>query len=178
MSGFVVVDASLALKWLVEEEHSDQAHAILQSWESQDMTPGGPASHAIRGGQCAPPAGGAGRIDRRGRQLTSSRACCRHESSYTRRRIFTAGRWNWQAASTRERPTTLTTWHWRRSSIANCGPLTSGSSSSRVTSPTTCIGLEDSPRRNSVRRVQDGRITLSYPQGATHRLGPGRSEGL
>ena len=38
MSGFVVVDASLALKWLVEEEHSDQAHAILQSWESQDMT--------------------------------------------------------------------------------------------------------------------------------------------
>ena len=42
MSGFVVVDASLTLKWLVEEEHSDQAHAILQFWESQDMTRAAP----------------------------------------------------------------------------------------------------------------------------------------
>ena len=36
MNSFVVVDASLAFKWLVEEEHSDRAHAILQSWESRD----------------------------------------------------------------------------------------------------------------------------------------------
>ena len=38
MSGSVVVDASLALKWLVEEDDSDKAHAALQSWVAQDVT--------------------------------------------------------------------------------------------------------------------------------------------
>ena len=33
----VVVDASLAFKWLVEEEHSDKAHAILQSWDNRSV---------------------------------------------------------------------------------------------------------------------------------------------
>ena len=35
VSGTVVVDASVAVKWLVEEEDSDVAHALLRSWESQ-----------------------------------------------------------------------------------------------------------------------------------------------
>ena len=35
---FVVVDASLAVKWLVEEEDSDKAHAVLQSWVTQDIS--------------------------------------------------------------------------------------------------------------------------------------------
>ena len=38
MNEFVVVDASLAVKWLVEEEDSDKAHAVLQSWDSRDIT--------------------------------------------------------------------------------------------------------------------------------------------
>ena len=38
MSGSVVVDASLAVKWLVEEDDSDRAHAVLQSWVTQDIT--------------------------------------------------------------------------------------------------------------------------------------------
>ena len=38
MSGSVVVDASLAVKWLVEEDDSNKAHAILQSWVAQDIT--------------------------------------------------------------------------------------------------------------------------------------------
>ena len=38
MSGSVVVDASLAVKWLVEEIDSDKAHAALQSWVAQDIT--------------------------------------------------------------------------------------------------------------------------------------------
>ena len=38
MSGFVVVDASLAVKWLVEEEDSDKAHLVLESWVTQDVT--------------------------------------------------------------------------------------------------------------------------------------------
>ena len=38
MNGSVVVDASLAVKWLVEEEDSDKAHAALQSWVDQGIT--------------------------------------------------------------------------------------------------------------------------------------------
>ena len=38
MNEFVVVDASLAVKWLVEEEDSDKAHEILQSWVTQDIS--------------------------------------------------------------------------------------------------------------------------------------------
>ena len=37
-NGSVVVDASLAIKWLVEEDDSDKAHAALQSWVAQDIT--------------------------------------------------------------------------------------------------------------------------------------------
>ena len=35
MNGLVVVDASLAFKWLVKEEHSDRADALGRSWASQ-----------------------------------------------------------------------------------------------------------------------------------------------
>ena len=38
MNESVVVDASLAIKWLVEEDDSDKAHAALQSWVAQDIT--------------------------------------------------------------------------------------------------------------------------------------------
>ena len=38
VNGSVVVDASLAIKWLVEEDDSDKAHAVLQSWVAQDIT--------------------------------------------------------------------------------------------------------------------------------------------
>ena len=42
MSGFVVVDASLAVKWLVREEHTDKALAILRVWHDQAVTPTAP----------------------------------------------------------------------------------------------------------------------------------------
>jgi len=35
MSEFVVVDASLAFKWLVEEENSDRATALTRLWDDQ-----------------------------------------------------------------------------------------------------------------------------------------------
>ena len=38
VSRSVVVDASLTVKWLVEEDDSDKAHAVLQSWVAQDVT--------------------------------------------------------------------------------------------------------------------------------------------
>ncbi len=38
MTGSVVVDASLAVKWLVQEEYSDKARAVLQSWVDRDIT--------------------------------------------------------------------------------------------------------------------------------------------
>ena len=42
MSGFVVVDASLAFKWLVREEHTDKALAILREWHDEEVTPAAP----------------------------------------------------------------------------------------------------------------------------------------
>ena len=38
VNGSVVVDASLAVKWLVEEDDSDKAHAALQAWVVQGIT--------------------------------------------------------------------------------------------------------------------------------------------
>ena len=38
VNGYVVVDASLAVKWLVEEDSSDKAHEVLQSWVIRDVT--------------------------------------------------------------------------------------------------------------------------------------------
>ena len=38
MNGSVVVDASLVVKWLVEEDDSQKAHAVLQSWVANDIT--------------------------------------------------------------------------------------------------------------------------------------------
>ena len=42
VSGFVVVDASLAVKWLVREEHTDKALAILRAWHDEEVTPAAP----------------------------------------------------------------------------------------------------------------------------------------
>ena len=38
MSEFVVADASLAFKWLVEEENSDKATAIARLWSDQGLS--------------------------------------------------------------------------------------------------------------------------------------------
>ncbi len=42
MNGFVVVDASLAFKWLVKENHSDKAIALARSWDSDGIRPVAP----------------------------------------------------------------------------------------------------------------------------------------
>ena len=42
VSGLVVVDASVAVKWLVREEHTDKALAILQQWHDNEVTPVAP----------------------------------------------------------------------------------------------------------------------------------------
>ena len=42
MNGFVVVDASLAFKWLVSEEHSEPARAISRSWASAGIQAAAP----------------------------------------------------------------------------------------------------------------------------------------
>ena len=38
VNGSVVVDASVAVKWLVEEVDSDRAHAVLQDWDARGIT--------------------------------------------------------------------------------------------------------------------------------------------
>ena len=42
VSGFVVVDASVAVKWLVREEHTDKALAILRAWHEEEVMPAAP----------------------------------------------------------------------------------------------------------------------------------------
>lgn len=42
MNGSVVVDASLAIKWLVDEDYSDEARAIARSWEMRGVGPAAP----------------------------------------------------------------------------------------------------------------------------------------
>ena len=42
MSGLVVVDASLAFKWLVSEEHSDRARAISRLWANEGIQAAAP----------------------------------------------------------------------------------------------------------------------------------------
>ena len=42
MNGVVIVDASLAVKWLVREEHSDEARAISRSWANQGVRTAAP----------------------------------------------------------------------------------------------------------------------------------------
>lgn len=39
MSGFVVVDASVAVKWLLIEAFSEDARLLIQSWAAADVTP-------------------------------------------------------------------------------------------------------------------------------------------
>ncbi len=39
MNGFVVVDASLAFKWLVRENNSDKALALARFWDSEGTRP-------------------------------------------------------------------------------------------------------------------------------------------
>lgn len=42
MNGLVVVDASLAFKWLVSEENSDRAQAISRSWANNGIQAAAP----------------------------------------------------------------------------------------------------------------------------------------
>ena len=42
MNGVVVVDASLAIKWLVSEENSDKARAISRSWANAGIQTAAP----------------------------------------------------------------------------------------------------------------------------------------
>ena len=42
VSGLVVVDASLAVKWLVREDDTDKALAMLRAWYDDEVTPAAP----------------------------------------------------------------------------------------------------------------------------------------
>jgi predicted nucleic acid-binding protein len=39
VSGVVILDASLAVKWLVREVHSDKAYALARSWAQEAIYP-------------------------------------------------------------------------------------------------------------------------------------------
>ncbi len=47
----VVVDASLALKWVEQEPYSDEASALLENWQKQRRRLTPPALFALRSDQ-------------------------------------------------------------------------------------------------------------------------------
>ena len=139
MNGSVVVDASLAVKWLVEEDDSDKAHAVLQSWVAQDITRIAPhlmpfevanALHrrVLRGEL------NVGDSTRMIQRLLESRLELHHPPGLHVRALQLASQLS------RARPTTPTTWRWRRVSAASYGPPTRGSTGPQVQALTTCIG--------------------------------------
>ena len=122
----MVVDASLAVKWLVEEDDSDKAHAALQSWVAQDITRIAPhlmlfevanALHrrVLRGeldvGDCI----------RMMARLLGSRLELHQPPGLNVRAL-------------------QPTWRWRRVQFASCGPLMRASTGKQIQALTTCAG--------------------------------------
>ena len=126
MSGFVVVDASLAFKWLVREEHTDKALAILRVWQNEDVILAAPHLLPFEVSNALHKRVTRGELSVEG-ELTSSGTCLPPKLSCISRGIFTERRWRRQADSGRLPHTTPTTWRLPRVSIANYGLLTRSS---------------------------------------------------
>ncbi len=77
MSDFVVVDASVAFKWLVEEENSDKATALTRLWDDHGTQP-----MPSTDGSCE-------KILCWKSRKSSCRTYCHWESCYTRLQVFT-----------------------------------------------------------------------------------------
>ena len=138
MNGHVVVDASLAVKWLVEEDDSDKAHAILQSWVDRGITRIAPylmpfevanALHrwVLRGELNV--VDGQRTIAR----LLESRLELYQPPNLHVRALQIASQLKQSAAYDAH-------WRWRRVSTASCGPLTRGSTGRQAQPLTTCAG--------------------------------------
>ncbi len=148
MSEFIVADASLAFKWLVEEENSGRATAIARFWSNQGLRLAAPCfmptevtsilhRRVVRGELTI--AAAAGLV----RDLLSLGIELHETPHLHTRALELASQLNQGAAMTR------TTWHWRRPWAASCGPPARGSNGRPAQSPGTCAGLESSPRQDS-----------------------------
>ena len=126
MTEFVVVDASLAVKWLVDEDDSDKAHAVLESWVTHDVTRIAPYlmpfevanvlhRRVLRGELSV--SNGARMMTR----LLGSRLELHQSTGLHVRALELASQLS-QGGSM-----TPTTWRWQRSLAANCGPPTRSS---------------------------------------------------
>ena len=127
MNGPVVVDASLAVKWLVKEEYSDQAIDLARFWESEGTKPAAPYLMPVEVANALHR-----RVVRSELTVAAATRLLEHlvasgiELQETP--AFTAEQWNWRPSCTRERCMTRIIWRWRRPSAVICGPLTRGSS--------------------------------------------------
>ena len=70
MSEFVVVDASVAFKWLVEEENTDKATALIRLWNEKGTQLAAPRLMPLRSVQCSTPTGCRGNLQWRLRQAS------------------------------------------------------------------------------------------------------------
>ena len=139
MSGLVVVDASLAFKWLVSEEHSDRARAISRLWANEGIQAAAPYlmtvdvtnslhRRVVRGELTVEDA------VRLLEYLLASGIELRDEP------VSTPGRCKSRVNLARGLSMTPIISHWRISSVANTGPPTRGFTARLLSLPKTCIG--------------------------------------
>ena len=140
MSGFVVVDASLAFKWLVREEHTDKALAILREWHDEEVTPTAPhllpfeISNALHKRVTRGELSVEGAVDLIGKPAHfPDRVASAVESPRK-------GVWRWQVDLVKLLPTMPTTWRLLRVSVATCGPQMRSSISLSRKATGACTG--------------------------------------
>ena len=140
MSDSVVVDASLAVKWLVEEDDSDKAHAVLQSWVDQDITRIAPHLMPFEVANVLHRRVLRGELNvsdstRMIARLLESRLELHHPPSLHVRALQLASQLRQSAACDA---------HYLglggESSVVSCGPPTRGSTGRRARASTTCAG--------------------------------------
>ena len=148
MNGLIVVDASLAVKWLVEEEGSGTAAALAQFWRNEGTKLVAPPLMAIEVANALHRRVVRGEISVADAArllenlLTSGIECERTQP-------FCEERWSWQIRFVRELYTTRTTWRSLKAWAASYGLRTRSFSARPCQSPRTYTDWENSLPRSS-----------------------------
>ena len=125
LNDYVVVDASLAFKWLVEEVDSDKADTLAEMWDTTGIQTVAPYFLSAEVTNIL-----LQRIKRReidveeGLGLIDKLLATGIELHHSQR--FIVVRWSWRTSWGREPSTIATIWRWRSFWIARCGLRMSG----------------------------------------------------
>ena len=129
----------MAFKWPVEEQHSDKAHAVLQSWESQDVRVTAPPLMPVEVSNALHQRVVRGEISVEVAvdlivSLLSSRLELHQTPHLHVRALQLASQLKQNAAYDAHY------WRWRRASAASCGPPMRGSTGRQAKALTTYAG--------------------------------------